>query len=698
MPSENVQNVNEATVQLTALPRERLWRYPFYIMDGEFTVEYLGCSTLSKSTTSGLGSIQKPLREKYIEFRKASSKNKKLSQEAVLRINRDGLTVLFPGAPPGQANQMFYDFQSINLFEAVRFMYRKGTDKKMAAGFVPIEQNRNLNNGAENLFSHLDKKNHNLLKMEHPVMLAGVMRRTTGVRALECHCFIAEHDGQALRVVSMLRGQNPTGFEREPSFQNRYGEYSGPNPGGPHPDILRNSYGEYGAYRNEPPMGPGPDQPRPHSDIYYRDSRRSDGWEEPGRRISDEPPIEDRYLGDGRQFFGGPPRDMGPPPRDMGPPPRDMGPPPRDMGPPPRDMGPPTRNRLSGEDRHFLHERQSSGDSGSRGYPEPHRADNGFIHERQRSGEIVRGDRHSDYGGEITRSDRHSDHGHGERFSRPQTRDDGRVGRVMSPGRYREPPSTAPKPSRALSPGPRSPRSPPSSRHQGLPRQPFDSPPSPTPSKPLPRTEPVYSASNLESRQLEEKQAAKVKPVAKVPPNHVMGVKVLPTGLMAALPKKVEAEPSRYNDDDEDPYDNAMSRKEFYDEKRNTKSDQDKWDYRRDDDFQKPGPGGYAPPDIVPRHDRDPRYGDDYGEMYRDRSSQHKNNSDKSWSFDSEFQKYAKHASDDSNSDKGSYGHSSDRKGGELAGMFHNMNVQRGSNDRAKTSDTNFEQQLGYLP
>ncbi|XP_069135030.1 uncharacterized protein [Argopecten irradians] len=663
----------DATVQLTALPRERLWRYPVFTMDGEFTVEYLGCSTLSKATTSGLGSIQKPLREKYIEFRKASSKNKRASQEAVLRVNRDGLTVLFPGAPPGQANQMFYDFQSINVFEAVRFMYRKGADKKMAAAFVPIEQNRNLNNGAENLFSHLDKKNHNLLKMDHPAMIACVMRRTTGVRALECHCFIAEHDGQAMRIVSMLRGPAQPGFEREPSFQNRYGEYPGPGAGGHHPDILRNSYGEYGGYRNEPHMGPGPDQDQPHPDMYYRD-RRPDGWEEPGRRISDEQPRDDRYLGEGRQFFGGPPRDMPPSSRDMGPPPR---------------------NRLSGEDRHFIHERQSSGDSGSRGYPDPHRGGNGYIHERQRSGEIVRGERHSDYGAEINRGDRYSDHG-GERFSRPQTRDEGRAGRVMSPGRYREPPTTAPKPSRALSPGPRSPRSPrsphspPSSRHQGLPRQPFETPPSPTSSRPLPRNEPVYSASNLESRQLEDKQqATKVKPVAKVQPNHVMGVKVLPTGLMAALPKKVEAEPSRYNDDDEeDPYDNAMSRKEFYDDKRN----------RRNEDFQKPGPGGYAPPDIVPHHERDPRYGEDYGEMYRKPYNRKQKDTDQSWSFDSEFQKYAKHASDDNNSDKGSYGHSSDRKSGELAGMFYNMNVQRGSNERAKTSDTNFEQQLGYLP
>ncbi|XP_060081229.1 uncharacterized protein LOC132560586 [Ylistrum balloti] len=657
-------------------------------MDGEFTVEYLGCTTLSKATTSGLGLIQKPLREKYIEFRKAT-KNKKLSQEAILRVNRDGLTVLFPGAPPGQANQMFYGFDSINLFEAVRFIYRKGPDKKMGAGFLPIEQNRNLTNGADNLFSHLDKKNYNLLKMDHPAMLACVMRRTTGVRALECHCFIAESDGQALRFVTMFRGLHQPEFEREPSFQNRFGEYSGPAYGGHHPDILRSSYGEYGDYHNGPPVGHGPDHNRPRADIYYRENRRSDGWEEPVRRVSDEQPMEDRYLGDGRQFFGGPSRDL---------------------APPSRDLGPPTRNRLSGEDRHFLHERQSSGDSGSRGYHEAHRTDNnGFIHERQRSGEIIRGDRHSDYGGEIIRGDRHSDHGHGERFSRPQTREDGRAGRVMSPGRYREPPSTAPKPSRALSPGPRSPRSPPSSRHPGLPRQPFDSPPSPTSSRPLPRQEPGYSASNLESRQLEEKQAAKVKPVAKVPPNHVLGVKVLPTGLMAALPKKVEAEPSRFNDDEEDPYDNAMSREQFYDEKRNFKSDKDKWDYGgHNDDFRKPSPGGYAPPDIVPRHERDQRYDADYGDMYRkqNRSSQHKQSggdADKPWSFDSEFQKYARHASDDSNSDRGSYGHSnnaSDRKGGgnELSEMFYNMNVQRGSNEKTKTSDTNFEQQLGYLP
>lgn len=668
---------SDASVQLTALPRDRLWRIPFYTMDADFPVQYIGCSTLSKATTSGLGSIQKPLREKYVEFRK-NSKNKKFSKEATLRVNRDGLTVLFPDAPPGQANQMFYDFSSINLFEAVRFMAMKGSDKKMAAGFVPIDQNRALNNGAENLLSHLEKKHHNLLKMEHPVMLACVMRRTSGVRALECHYFVTETDGQAFRIMSLIRNEHQTRFEREPSFPIRCGEYAPTQPGGPHPDILRNScpsdYG--GMYRSEPAIGPGPGQGRypPQSDDNYRHHRRSDGWEEPDPRIGDDDSRDDRYIGDARQFYGGAPRDMGPPQHDM--------------TPPSHDMVSPTRQ--------FIYERQSSNDSGQRAY----RPDNEYIHDRQRSGEIVRGERYS------------AEYAQVERYSRPQTRDEGRPARVVSPGRCKEPPSTAPKPTRALSPRRRSPTSP---RRQGLPRQPFNSPPS-SPRAPPSRVEPrggksFYSASSLETRQLEEKKAAKVKPVAKVPPNHMLGVKVLPTGLMAALPKKVEAEPSRFDDDDEDPYDNVISREQFYEKRQNVKSDGDQWDFGHHDDLDKQGPSRYAQPDIVPRQDRD-QYGVDYGEMYRkplvNRPSQHNRHSDtdqnKPWSFDGELQKYsAKQLSDDENSDRGPKGYTHNapyRKAGEteLSDMFTKMNVHRNTNDGIKPSATNFEEQLGYFP
>jgi len=652
-------------------------------MEGEFTVEYLGCSVLSKATTSGLGSIQKPLRDKYIEYRK-NSKNKKQSQTVGLRVSRDGLTVLFPGSLPGQANQMFYDFPSINYYEAVQFVAMKGADKKIVAGFVPVDKTHNPT--SDKLFTHLEKKHQNLVKMAHPAMLACVMRRTSGVRMLESYFFVTENEGDALRLVAYLRSHQERGIENEPPFH-RYGsDIRYPPPSNPE---------NYGMQRNDVDRS-NPGRPTNFPDEPFRGDRHSGGRNPNMRRDMDDP--DDRYLGNAdtvpyeRPAYRGPPGAPGDP--------------------------------FLREENKIYHERQRSGELERYG-------DKKYIHERQRSDE----DRGFQRQGEINRADRHSI----ERFPRPQGRDDqqGRMPRVTSPGRFRDPPSTAPKPTRALSPGPRGQNSAISS---GLPRQPFDDRPTgnypmnnPVSPRGPPPAEPFYSASNLESRQEAEQSKHGNKPVAKVPPHLVAGVRVLPFGLKDALPKKVPAEPSRYDDDDEDPYDNAVSRQEFYankDYRKNIRSEGDHWEFGggSDKDYNQKG-GGYAPPDIVPNNEKgrdwrdrpgeenyrkynlredydDPNYDQRGNDIFRKHSARDRErdsdrfsepiveNNNKPWTFDSEFKKFSKGGSINRGDGHVPLRGSSRKEDGEVNDQFSKLNVHDGPH----SSDLNLEKQLGYLP
>lgn len=686
-------------------------------MDGEFNVEYLGCSILAKTTTSGLGSIQKALKERYIDYRK-NSKSKRQGQPVHLRVNHGGLTVVFPMSRPGEANQMFYDYPSINFFEAVRFVSTKGGDKKLMSAFLPLDPNRAPMQGPDRLFSPLEKKHHSLLKMQHPAMIACVMRRTQGIKALECHYFVTESDMDALRIVSTLESNGdmpPPPPDREE--YGREGMYGGGYPPPPQdPDLVRREYGDPGS-------------------GYRPVAKNSEGWEDE-RLVRNNNDDNDRYMGNPpgghnylrqQDLFGGPQMD------ENGRPNRLSGELPNYRDP---DRAPPLQrqNRFSSEEnRMYHHERQGSGDAGGRFteervfHHERQRSGEGRgMHERQRSGE-GRGMHERQRSGEgrgmheRQRSDDRNSLEYGrppyeqERFSRPQDRDDhqGRIPRVLSPGRYRDPPGGGVKPSRALSPGPKSPRSP------GLPRQPYVQQPK-SPRFDPPKEE-FYSVSNLESRQNEQKQ----KPIAKVPPHLIAGVKVLPTNLLAALPKKIEAEPSRYGDlEEEGPYDNAQSRTDFY-ARKNVKSDGHNYDGRRGDygneypaDYgdeyrSKPEYGGYAPPDIVPRNERGGNWdayeknrvgygGDRQDDIYRKNSNRSNpgnrhsepiiDGGSKPWSYDSEFKKFNKSSSEDQGGFDNYRGHPD-----ELSDMFNKIGPHR-VGDGGVQGNIDFQETLGYLP
>lgn len=170
-------------------------------METEYAGFYLGSAMLTKATT-GLGVIQKPLREKYFALMKSA--DSKLGQEIWVRVNPSGITLVFPSVHSGEPMEDFYEISSIHFVEAVHFVTIKQKNKKYQCAFVPIENNNNANASSDKLFVPLEKKFKHLTKISHPPMLACVMRRTTGVKAVDCHIFVFSRVEDALSVADMI--------------------------------------------------------------------------------------------------------------------------------------------------------------------------------------------------------------------------------------------------------------------------------------------------------------------------------------------------------------------------------------------------------------------------------------------------------------------------------------------------------------
>lgn len=693
---------------LTPLPRLCPLLYS-NMAETQISVECLGSDILSKATTSGLGSIQKPLYEKYIQYRK-SGKGKK-SQPAWLKVNPEGITVIFPTEQPGHTQNYFYERSSINFFEAVRFTANKGNDKKYHCAFLPIDETRTLNQGYEKLFSQIEKKHNNLAKMEHPAIIACVMRRQVGVRALDCHGFVTENDGDAYKIMSAFFTVSPdykrisqeVPEDHGPRYQYR------PLPQGQKPDLIQTEFGPYGIYKGGKPIN--------LSDDHFRgNSRHSD------RRYEEDPDeVIDRYLGnigndederesnsrysfenrserrDYNEGYGGPQ---------------------------------PVYAQINRHSNEVHHERQRSGEGGYGGGND-RRDIQANIHFRQRSGELDVG---------AVRNERYDGPYQQER-GRLQNREEGliRIPRPMSPLRNqtRDPPATAPKPLRALSPAPRSPRLNPRSPESPLsPRggsREFPGREAPLQPRDFP-SGPVSSVSNLESRQDQQNK----KPVAKVPPHLVAGIKVLPTGFVPKLdsPKSPRRDvisniENYYTNDDEDPYDNAMSRKEYYAARRNIHSDE--FDGQNDRYYREPERqfGNNPPPDVLPSEEKrrnfrgkkevqsedrwnfrpeteSPRY---QSEQLSKRNSAPPANYGKPWTYGEQLEKFKEKEQMESTKPSSTYEYEPQESGGKMvvdkhgakmehdyANMFSKVNIKDESNSQLHTAGTNFESSLGYFP
>ena len=654
-----------------------------------------------------------------------------------IRINPSGVVLLFPG----QGNDDFYDISSIHFAEAVHFVHTKHKDKKTYFAFVPIDESIAANTGQEKLFTQLDKKFKHLEKVSHPPMLACVMRRPTGVKAVDCHVFIVQHPKDALQMASMIHRfqAGPGHYDRrsfgppasDPSYRDPY-----PNPDvipqsrvsahemGPPRDVRpgnREPGEDYAIYRgrglelrndhfraNELPSPAEPDgrgfEPNRSFD---RNSASYPGFE---RRSSDERyknsyddgrnrPISDRELDNVERR-----------PRELR-----------------TNAGFVERDSFGREfqfDNAISHERQRSGDSG------PGRARYGS----DRAGGMSP---RNEYGG---RFDRHSDiipQGRYNQYpNRPDfepyvgppvtgnLRDDGPSRRTYHEQSYPRPggPQSSPH-----SPRERSPpgvRTPPGSR-------------SPRGKSPTPQDEEVCSASNLESRQEFD---ANGKPIAKVPPNRHAGVRVLPSlpipgarsHLKPVSPRVEETSPNQkgggkaptYNfeakddSDSDNPYDNAPDKRTKDDSRSDRSISEDialvdrLFEDATTQETSRVKSDGFKYGNSVYTSDQYNRYGGENppsNQNVKRMSEPYGQNSGNKWSYYDEREKYMKKDRDGWQGDYKSksahdfsqpnYGSDFSANGqhvskdAEIANMFSRMKVGHGAGQ-----GNDFERGLGYLP
>ncbi|XP_060586848.1 uncharacterized protein LOC132742435 isoform X2 [Ruditapes philippinarum] len=689
-------------------------------MEAEYVGFYLGSSMLTKGTT-GLGVIQKPLRDKYFAYRKSS--DNKIGPEIGIRINPRGIILLFPGGHPGQPNDEFYDISSVHFIEAVQFVTVKNKDKKFYGAFLPIDEPEG-NPSQDKLFVQIEKKFNHLTKISHPPMLACVMRRPTGVKAVDCHMFVIPVVEDALRIADMVHR-----FQERPDNPEFYHGRPPPDPRvfPPEPDVIPRNLGPPGPPRERDSRNSGQRESDDYAFLYK--GRGLELKQEHFIRGNDN---DDRRLETNRSYE----RDFREEPHRYPPPNsgrsgslelRDrerMGPRDFDRDPYPDRL---PREMVTSSGRYV--ERDSFGSE--------HEFDNRIVHERQRSG----GDREINRfsGGMLPRNE-YPDRRSGGLSPRNEYSD-----RPNLPprGDYNGPPNRGPEnypggrfpdtstdqrrgqppPWQGRGSGEESrsyeysrpvrrdqhPRSPPlSPRGRISPRS--HSPPrghsSPRGQSPE-RDDQVYSASNLESR-MEEVQSGK--PVAKVPPNRHAGVRVLPSLPFADaknilkpvsprtsdVPAKAEERPPTYNfntkgdsDEEESPYDN------------NT-------DYRQLNRHPRPKSENSPPAQRRTDYSHNMRTkSDDYGSKYGNNLGVGNPQPPKQWSYEDEKEKFLKtrdgggwsSANKSKSAQDGLSGPGLNDRGGrhmkdmEIEDMFSNM---RTSNPGR--SDLDFERSLGYLP
>lgn len=671
-------------------------------MEAEYVAYYLGSAMLNKGTT-GLGVIQKPLREKYFAFRKSA--DNKLGPEVAIRINPSGIVLAFTGTT-GQYKEEFYPIPSIHFIEAVRFVTIGHKDKKFSGAFVPIDETKAINTNQDKLFEPIDKKFKHLTKISHPPMLACVMRRPTGVKAVDLHMFVIPVVEDALHMANMVQ-----------RYQHFPGEYIDHPPGGhlpsgrydnvfPNPDVIPREFGA-------PPRDiVNKRDSNEHYEIYR------------GRGVELR---QDHFMNNDR----GPPDSYGSAQgrgidRDVRP---DYG-----RGPGERYGDPDERNRYAGGLQRGRGEvpRDNRGDkaiyprrgsveikTGTGVYIErdslgrEYEFDNQITHERQRSG----GD--TDYGKQMGKGPRGPEYTGNYPPNRP---------RELSPDGYRGGPPRGYREEQLSS---RQPYGDPIYKRQGPGPGPVTSPRgrspprghSPTRNQPSQRSprayspekeeENVYSFSNLESRLEAENQG---KPVAKVPPHRHAGIRVLPSLPIPGAKNQLKPVSPRTSEDQ-----NKPEKPPVYNFNPTTKVNDDDRPY---DDRRIPYGDGrkdrivsdssYVPVEHRAENSRGGdqervksdgyNYGNGYGNDKRHVQG-HDSGPQRQWSYEEEKDKFVKSGqqgwnggykskSDVKNRSYGSE-HSDehvDSKDAEIANMFaylHTENTGR---------EDDFEQSLGYLP
>ncbi|BFZ18602.1 hypothetical protein BsWGS_21641 [Bradybaena similaris] len=216
-------------------------------MDGpSFHCAYLNFSAVSKPPTN-LNAIQSPIKELYLQFRKSSttgrSANLKLIQKGVLvTLFENGLVKA----------ELFIDFSSVTFVEAVRFLPIK-RDRKHRAIFVPLDESK-VAISDKHVFT-LDKSYHFLTSAAHPPLVVCVVRRPTGVKALDCHVFALDTIENALHIAALIAStQMPVGQMTRMDSAGDVSRVSFDR--GVRGDVVRTDLGEFSVYKGAPSYDP----------------------------------------------------------------------------------------------------------------------------------------------------------------------------------------------------------------------------------------------------------------------------------------------------------------------------------------------------------------------------------------------------------------------------------------------------------
>ena len=170
-----------------------------------FSLGYLGSSPLSQVAT-GLGMLQKPLRDLYIKHRKPGKGT--FLPECRVSMTSNGMSMTYreaPEAPHVPPREDLYPVENIIMWDTVRFIAVKSTEKKKTVikyAFEPLDNDHSRNK--DNLFTTLDKKYFYLQDQQHPPIFTCVLRRKSGVKALDIHAFFCDSDTEALDIVKSL--------------------------------------------------------------------------------------------------------------------------------------------------------------------------------------------------------------------------------------------------------------------------------------------------------------------------------------------------------------------------------------------------------------------------------------------------------------------------------------------------------------
>ena len=150
-------------------------------------VLYLG-SSVPHVTKDGLQGIQEPLKELYPEDGALGAKG----IDSWLSVWSNGFLLENVDENRKKVSR-FFPIDSLHYCAAVRYVQVPGTSGEKVQRFLPLDspfaRNPNIN---------------------HPPLFAAILRRTTGIKVLECHVFICKRETAANALVRFVFSPPPT--------------------------------------------------------------------------------------------------------------------------------------------------------------------------------------------------------------------------------------------------------------------------------------------------------------------------------------------------------------------------------------------------------------------------------------------------------------------------------------------------------